>query len=78
MEAILNLTMSDLVAGDGLGARLYQEELAKHARDHNAIIAADTGTGKTLISAMVIKWKMALENMARSGPKTLENRKACS
>lgn len=67
--------MSDPGVGDSLGARLYQEELARHARDQNAIIAADTGTGKTLISAMVIRWKMIMENMARIGPLTLENRK---
>jgi hypothetical protein len=51
---------------DGLGTlveRMYQGELAQHARERNTILAVDTGTGKTLIAAMVIKWKLAMDRM---------------
>jgi replicative superfamily II helicase len=51
---------------DGLGTlvqRMYQEELAQHARDRNTILAVDTGTGKTLIAALVIRWKLAIDRM---------------
>ncbi|KAG8835582.1 Dicer-like protein 1 [Serendipita sp. 400] len=58
--------MSDAAAVDKLVARGYQDELAQYARDFNAILAADTGTGKTLISALVIRWCMAMEAVKRT------------
>lgn len=39
-------------------ARAYQDELARRALDQNAILAMDTGTGKTLISVMVLRSKL--------------------
>lgn len=35
--------------------RKYQEELLEHAKARNTIICADTGTGKTLVSAALIR-----------------------
>jgi ERCC4-related helicase len=40
-------------------ARAYQEELAGRALRENAILAMDTGTGKTLIAVMVLRSKLA-------------------
>jgi endoribonuclease Dicer len=51
---------------DGVGTlvqRTYQEELGQHARERNTILAVDTGTGKTLIAALVIRWKLAMDRM---------------
>ena len=36
--------------------RAYQEELFKQAQSTNVIAAADTGSGKTFIAALLIKW----------------------
>ncbi|KAF8432446.1 hypothetical protein L210DRAFT_960898 [Boletus edulis BED1] len=36
--------------------RKYQEEIFRRAQDHNIIAALDTGSGKTLISILLIKW----------------------
>lgn len=44
-------------------ARAYQEELAARALSQNAILAMDTGTGKTLISVMVLRSKLAAARM---------------
>lgn len=44
-------------------ARAYQEELAARALDQNAILAMDTGTGKTLISIIVLRSKLAAARM---------------
>lgn len=44
-------------------ARAYQEELATRALDQNAILAMDTGTGKTLISVMVLRSKLTKARM---------------
>ena len=41
-------------------ARAYQEEIFDRARRENVIATLDTGTGKTLIAAMLIKWALAL------------------
>ena len=47
------------VAADDLPvARAYQEELAVRALSQNSILAMDTGTGKTLISVMVLRSKL--------------------
>ncbi|KAG8831366.1 Dicer-like protein 1, partial [Serendipita sp. 399] len=68
--------MSTAVAAvDQLVARGYQDELAQYARDYNAILAADTGTGKTLISALVIRWRMAIEAANRT-ELTVDTKKA--
>ena len=40
-------------------ARAYQDELAACALSQNAILAMGTGTGKTLISVMVLRTKLA-------------------
>lgn len=63
--------MADLVS------RGYQEELAQYARENNAILVAETGTGKTLIATMVVKWKMALEKMAQVDDASVNVRKVC-
>lgn len=39
--------------------RAYQEEIFAQARSANVIAALDTGTGKTLIAAMLVKWAAA-------------------
>ena len=62
-------------------ARAYQEELAARALSQNAILAMDTGTGKTLISVMVLRSKLVAarmkvaqnHRMVRSPSKALEN-----
>ena len=36
--------------------RRYQEEIFRRAQEHNIIAALDTGSGKTLISVLLIKW----------------------
>ncbi len=48
-------------------ARAYQDELAACALSQNAILAMATGTGKTLISVMVLRSKLATAriNVAR-------------
>ena len=56
-------------------SRSYQEELAQRARDHNAILAMDTGTGKTMISAMVIKWRLTQESMNRGNDRSAATKK---
>ena len=44
-------------------ARTYQEELATRALNQNVILAMDTGTGKTLISVMVLRSKLTAARM---------------
>lgn len=51
--------------------RTYQNELVKHAREQNAILAADTGTGKTLVSALVLKFTLAASRMNPNGSNEL-------
>jgi len=43
-------------AGDVLIPRQYQEEIFLKAQQKNVIAVLDTGSGKTLISALLIKW----------------------
>lgn len=45
-------TLSD----DGLIPRRYQEEIFERAVRGNVIAALDTGSGKTFISTLLIKW----------------------
>ena len=42
--------------GDALIPRQYQEEIFFKAQQRNVIAVLDTGSGKTLISALLIKW----------------------
>ncbi|KAI5116563.1 hypothetical protein M0805_001548 [Coniferiporia weirii] len=39
--------------------RAYQEEIFEYARGANVIAALDTGSGKTFIAALLIKWSLA-------------------
>lgn len=64
---------------DGLGTlveRMYQDELAQYARERNTILAADTGTGKTLVAALVIRWKLA-EDRKLDGPRKVSTSQYC-
>jgi len=51
-------TLSD----DGLIPRRYQEEIFEKAIHGNVIAALDTGSGKTLISTLLIKWVSTQEH----------------
>lgn len=42
--------------------RKYQEEIFRRAQEHNIIAALDTGSGKTLISILLIKWVVLQPN----------------
>ncbi|KAI9446772.1 hypothetical protein H4582DRAFT_2070099 [Lactarius indigo] len=53
--------VSDSPSG-GLTPRRYQEEIFVKAQQRNVIAVLDTGSGKTLICAMLIKWISAQEN----------------
>lgn len=44
---------------DSLLPRRYQEEIFVRARQGNVIAALDTGSGKTYISTLLIKWMVA-------------------
>lgn len=44
------------LGNDGLIPRRYQEEIFEKAVHGNVIAALDTGSGKTLISTLLIKW----------------------
>jgi endoribonuclease Dicer len=51
------MTMQPPTLGDGgLIPRQYQEEIFEKAVHGNVIAALDTGSGKTLISTLLIKW----------------------
>jgi endoribonuclease Dicer len=50
------------LGGDGLIPRRYQEEIFEKAVHGNVIAALDTGSGKTLISTLLIKWASTQEN----------------
>ena len=47
---------------DGLIPRRYQEEIFERAVHGNVIAALDTGSGKTFISTLLIKWVSTKEN----------------
>jgi endoribonuclease Dicer len=49
------------VQGDLL-TRHYQEEVFCRAQESNIIAALDTGTGKTFISTLLIKWVASLQS----------------
>ncbi|KAF9646833.1 hypothetical protein BDM02DRAFT_3180798 [Thelephora ganbajun] len=49
-------TQSSTISDDGLIPRRYQEEIFEKAVRGNVIAALDTGSGKTLISTLLIKW----------------------
>lgn len=46
---------------ENLLPRRYQEEIFSRAQERNVIAALDTGSGKTYISTLLIKW-IAAEN----------------
>lgn len=48
--------------------RAYQEEIFDQARHENVIAALETGSGKTFIAALLIRWIMAQPSQA--GKKT--------
>jgi DEAD/DEAH box helicase len=48
--------VSDLSSGDVLVPRQYQQEIFLKAQQRNVIAVLDTGSGKTLISVLLIKW----------------------
>ncbi|KIK99753.1 hypothetical protein PAXRUDRAFT_822437 [Paxillus rubicundulus Ve08.2h10] len=45
-----------VIVNDTILPRKYQEEILRRAQEHNIIAALDTGSGKTLISILLIKW----------------------
>jgi endoribonuclease Dicer len=45
--------------------RRYQEEIFLHAINNNVIAAMDTGSGKTLISTLLIKWTTSNETQKK-------------
>jgi endoribonuclease Dicer len=48
--------VSDPPSGGALIPRQYQEEIFLKAQQRNVIAVLDTGSGKTLISVLLIKW----------------------
>ncbi|KAF8968313.1 type III restriction enzyme [Flammula alnicola] len=53
------------VLNDDLLPRRYQEEVFERAQKGNIIAALNTGSGKTLISLLLIKWITSLESSRR-------------
>lgn len=45
-----------VIVNETILPRKYQEEIFRRAQDHNIIAALDTGSGKTFISILLIKW----------------------
>jgi len=56
LRGSLMATQPSTLGDDGLIARRYQEEIFEKAVHGNIIAALDTGSGKTLISTLLIKW----------------------
>jgi endoribonuclease Dicer len=59
------MAASDVNAGNvvtGLRPRRYQEEVFEQARKENVIAALETGSGKTYISVLLLKWISMLES----------------
>jgi endoribonuclease Dicer len=54
--------VSDLSSGDVLVPRQYQQEIFLKAQQRNVIAVLDTGSGKTLISVLLIKWVFRQES----------------
>ncbi|KAH8114247.1 hypothetical protein DFH11DRAFT_1596751 [Phellopilus nigrolimitatus] len=61
--------MADVEDAIKLIPRAYQEEILARARRANVIATLDTGSGKTFIAALLIKWTMALPTS--NGKKTI-------
>lgn len=55
-------TQPAALGDDGLIPRRYQEEIFDKAVHGNVIAALDTGSGKTLISTLLIKWVSTQEH----------------
>ncbi|EJD06192.1 uncharacterized protein FOMMEDRAFT_145449 [Fomitiporia mediterranea MF3/22] len=61
--------MSSVEEALSLVPRAYQEEIFEQAQNGNVIAALDTGSGKTFIAALLIKWVMSQPSQA--GKKTV-------
>jgi endoribonuclease Dicer len=61
-EISLMTTQLDTLGDNGLIPRRYQEEIFEKAVHGNVIAALDTGSGKTLISTLLIKWVSTQEH----------------
>lgn len=51
-----------ITVNESILPRKYQEEIFRRAQEHNIIAALDTGSGKTLISILLIKWVVLQPN----------------
>lgn len=61
-----------------LTPREYQYELFRRAVDQNIIAVLDTGAGKTLISVMLMKHMLAIENeKCQNDPNYKANKTSC-
>ncbi|KAF5358535.1 hypothetical protein D9756_001949 [Leucocoprinus leucothites] len=58
----MSVADSESNATRDLRPRKYQEEIFERAQKENVIAALSTGSGKTLIGLLLIKWISALEN----------------
>ena len=56
LKGSLMATQPSTLSDEGLIPRRYQEEIFEKAVHGNVIAALDTGSGKTLISTLLIKW----------------------
>jgi ERCC4-related helicase len=54
-------TSSDIPGSENLLPRRYQEEVFSQAQQRNVIAALDTGSGKTFISTLLVKWTASRE-----------------
>ncbi|KAF7294704.1 hypothetical protein MIND_01007600 [Mycena indigotica] len=55
-----------MTTGQDMVPRLYQEEILERAQQENIIAALDTGTGKTFISLLLIKWISSTRTNAKT------------
>lgn len=66
------VAICDSMASEELLPRHYQEEVFSRAQKGNIIAALDTGSGKTFISLLLIKWvaskELGLTNVVSSIP----------
>ena len=62
LENSLMAEQPPALSDDGLIPRQYQEEIFQKAVHGNVIAALDTGSGKTLISTLLIKWVSTREH----------------
>ncbi|CAD6889704.1 unnamed protein product [Tilletia caries] len=50
----------------GVEPRLYQQQLFERAKTENVIACADTGTGKTLVAVLLLRWMLEEESRRRA------------